>query len=95
MPTFSIVLYKFVEYHCSCNVIVILKFVCFTSFNSLKTSPEYTQAGVYGKCMLYYSIPKSNRLQCVKESSNPIDYKWGCMQIIFLSIVHVVQILRS
>ena len=22
-------------------------------FNPLKTSPEYTQAGVYGKCVLY------------------------------------------
>ena len=24
-----------------------------TSVNPLKTSPEYTQAGVYGKCVLY------------------------------------------
>ena len=30
------------------------------AINPLKTSPEYTRAGVYGKCMLYSKIKSSS-----------------------------------
>ena len=40
------------------------------SVNPLKTSPEYTRAGVYGKCVLY---TKSNRSQQVKGCLGVID----------------------
>ena len=50
-------------------------FYSFYWINPLKTSPKYTPAGVYEKCVL--SIAKSNRLQRVNWNLDwilPLDY---------------------